>query len=283
MFYLLLAILCSAAIALIIKWGLTSAKSQDYVLSGNYLSAFILAALAFLLSDQRTAIIVTPSTLMLLGLLSLITGILHYSAFQLYQRTILENGIAIAGAFAKMGILIPTVVSMVLWRELPTAVQSLGICLTFAALFYYYAPQKTENQGFKLSLLLLVLMVVNGTADFMTKVFQKNFNIALLELYLSLGFLVGFAISTYFAMKSSTFRKKDFSIGLLLGIPILLSYYFLILSLEHILATLAFPIFSAGSLIAITLGGMLFFKEIPVKKQWVTIGCIVLALVLINC
>lgn len=282
MLFLALAILCSAAIALIIKWGLTSAKSQDYVLSGNYLSASLLSSLAFFLSDNKTAILDTPTTLLFLIGLSLLTGFLHYSAFQIYQKTIQENGIAIAGAFAKMGILIPTVVSMLLWREFPSVFQGIGITLTFAALIYYYAPQKTENQGLKLSLLLLVLMVVNGSADFMTKIFQKNFDIAYLELYLSLGFLVGFGLSTFFAIKNASFSKKDFSIGLLLGIPIVLSYYFLVLSLDHIMATLAFPIFSAGSLVAITLGGMLFFKEIPVKRQWVTIGGILMALVLIN-
>lgn len=282
MIYLGLAIVCSAAIALILKWGGKIAKSQEYVLTGNYFSATLAAGIALLISQHSTLEPMIPKAFIGLSLLSLLTGILLYSAFRLYQRSLYVNGVAITGAFAKMGVLIPTLVSMLVWREFPSGYQTIGILLTFAALAYYYAPNKTENSTLKMSLLLLILMTANGLADFMTKVFQKYFQVADKEWFLILAFLTAFLISLFYAIKDSTFSLKDFLLGILLGIPNVFSSYFLIMALQTMMATIVFPVFSAGSLVLITLGGLTFFKERLSKRQWMTIGGILGALVFIN-
>lgn len=282
MFYLILAICCSAAIALILKWGGKVAKSQEYVLTGNYLSATFAAGIAFFLSPNAKIHAFIPKDILTLCLLSLTMGILLYSAFRLYQQSIHKNGVAITGAFAKMGVLIPTLVSMIVWREFPTGFQTVGILLTLIALGYYYTPRKDETTGLKFSFILLILMIANGLADFMTKIFQKYFEVADKEFFLVFAFFSAFLISLFYAKKDSTFSLRDFSIGILLGIPNVFSSYFLIMALQTMIATLVFPIFSAGSLVLITLGGLVFFKERLGKRERITISGILAALVLIN-
>lgn len=282
MLYLLLAILCSAAIALILKWGGKVASSQEYVLSGNYFSATLAAGAALLMTQKPSSLIFGSSEFALLAGLAGIMGILLYSAFRLYQKSIHENGVAITGAFAKMGVLVPTVISMFLWREFPSLPQSIGILITLAALVYYYLPRKGEVAKMTFGVLLLILMLANGSADFMTKIFQKQFPVSEKELFLMMAFFVALLISLFFALRDSKFALKDFSIGIALGIPNVFSSYFLILALQQVIATIAFPVFSAGSLVVITLGGLFLFKEKPGKREWTTIAGILTALIFIN-
>jgi drug/metabolite transporter (DMT)-like permease len=282
MIYLLLAILCSAAFAMSLKWSLDHAVSKEYVLVGTYLSAFMMAGLALLVMQSASTPDTPPLNHLLLVSLSILTGIIHYAAFKLYQSAVEVNGIAITGAFAKMGILIPTVISMFVWNEFPSMVQGFGIAMTLIALFYYYAPQKEDLKTFHISYLLLILMIVNGSTDFMTKIFQKTFPLYATNHFLTLTFLVGLIISLIFAHRSGKAKLKDIATGSLIGIPIVFSFYFLIMALDHMIAAIVFPVFSAGSLVAITLVSIVFFKEMPGKKEWITIVSILAALILIN-
>ncbi len=282
MLSLLFAILASAAIAFLLKLCDRLAANPDDVLLGNYISTVVMAGAALLLSPRESVIFVSAVDFLPLATTGVTMGILHYSAFKLYQLSIGKTGVAISGAFAKLGILIPTLISMALWREFPTPYQTIGIAITLMALFYYYLPQKNSAEPMLFSYVLIFLMLVNGSADFMTKIFQKYFDVSHMALFLLIGFSTALVISVYFAIKRGRFSLRDLFLGVILGIPIIACSSFLILSLQKLVAALVFPIFSAGTLVAITLGGILFFKEYPTHRQWMTIGAILLALILIN-
>ena len=282
MIYLLLSILCSAAIALLLKWGGKKAKSQEFVLSGNYLSASVVAIVAFAASWGKVVRVSSSTEFVKLLCLGIILGVLLFTAFKLYQKSINEKGVAITGAFAKMGVLIPTVASMFIWREYPSSFQSIGIIIVFLVLSYYYLPRKSDAGKIKFGAILLVLMFTSGLADFMTKIFQKNFEVNQKEIFLFFGFFVALIISLFFAIRDSKFGWKDFGIGISIGIPNVLSTYFLIMALQQLIAAVVFPVYSAGTLIFITLGGMLIFKEQPGKREWITIAGIMIAIIFIN-
>lgn len=282
MIYLLLAMLCSSAIALLLKWGGRKAKSQEFVLTGNYLSSSTAALIAFIASKGNAGRVSSSVELLRLIGLGLILGMLLFGAFRLYQKSINEKGVAITGAFAKMGVLIPTIASMFLWKEYPSTLQGVAIVIVLAALGYYYFPRKSEAQKIRFGAILLVLMLANGLADFMTKIFQKSFDVSNKEMFLFIGFFTALLISLVFAIKDSKFAWKDFGIGIIIGIPNVFSSYFLIMSLQKLVAAIVFPVFSAGALIFITLGGMLFFKEQPGKREWITMAGILISVIFIN-
>ena len=75
---------------------------------------------------------------------------------------------------------------------------------------------------------------------------------------------------------------KDILTGFAVGIPNLFSSYFLILSLDTVKASVAYPIYSAGSILLINLGGFFIFKEKIARKNKFAIVLIVIALMLIN-
>lgn len=65
-------------------------------------------------------------------------------------------------------------------------------------------------------------------------------------------------------------------------IYLLFSSYFLIMALGFMPTSIAFPIYSAGSIIFISFGEMLLYKEKLSKKNKVAILIVILALILIN-
>ncbi|NLY36866.1 MAG: hypothetical protein GX046_06505 [Tissierellia bacterium] len=70
--------------------------------------------------------------------------------------------------------------------------------------------------------------------------------------------------------------------GKVLTNPNLFSSNFLILSLATLKTFVAFPIYSAGSIVLINIGGFLIFKEKISRKNQVAIFLTLIALVLIN-
>ena len=84
------------------------------------------------------------------------------------------------------------------------------------------------------------------------------------------------------AVKDRRFGKTEVIFGLLVGIPNFFSSKFLLRSLSEIAAVVAFPAYSVGGILVVTLAGVLVFRERLAKRQWVALGLILLALVLLN-
>ena len=76
--------------------------------------------------------------------------------------------------------------------------------------------------------------------------------------------------------------KWELLYGLLLGIPNYFSARFLLRALERVAAVIVFPTFSVGTILVVTLTGVLLFKERLGKRQWVAVAAILAALILLN-
>ena len=64
--------------------------------------------------------------------------------------------------------------------------------------------------------------------------------------------------------------------------PNFFSARFLLLALEDVPAVIAYPSYSVATLLVVTLTGVLVFKERLRKRQWLALGLILVALVLLN-
>lgn len=303
MLYLLLAILCSSSIALIFKYSETHNKNRYAVTSANYLTASLVGLFMSIKGHLFTGLrgSLKPFTHELINVIinnrgtfsdnsgamwallsGIITGVFFFSSFIYYQKCIRDNSVALTGSFSKMGILVPVIISVLLWNEHPTPIQWIGISLCIAAILI--ANLSFENGsfgGFKPSLIALFLL--NGFAEFSNKFFQKYAYISYKDLYLFFVFTTSLIISLFFMLKSK--RKiclGDILTGICVGIPNLFSSYFLILALYTIKASVAFPLFSAGSIVLINIGGILIFKEKLKGRETISIILTIIALILIN-
>lgn len=302
MIYLFLATLCSATIALIFKYAANSNANQYIITSSNYFIAFsislfmviykkLLVGLVKEVSFYNELMIVlsggphsfSPYGSVIWGIIvGVISGMFFFYSFTYYQKSVKENGVGISGTFAKLGILIPVIFSIILWKEFPTTLQWIGILLSLVSIVIVNSSPKSLEK-FDIKPTIILLFIFGGMAEFSSKIYQQYALNQYKDIFLFFIFFVAFIISILYTIKQkSEINKKDILTGLAVGVPNLFSSYFLILSLDTLKASIAFPLFSAGSILLINLGGLLIFKEKTSNKNKFAIGLIIIGLVLIN-
>jgi multidrug transporter EmrE-like cation transporter len=298
MFYLFLAIISSSAIALIFKHSENNNMNRFAITSMNYVVAFSTSLIIILNNFKNFSFEDKKLDPIFYNLLNnikfneftsfiwaitigTITGAFFFLSFFLYQKSIRENGVGLSGAFGKLGILIPMIFSIVFWKEYPNILQTIGISFALFAIIFINIPLKKEKMKF--NYLLILLFLFGGMAEFSNKIFQNYSFTKYKEIFLFFVFFSAFLISLYFTIKNQKkVHKRDIITGVLVGIPNYFSSFFLIMALDYVKTSVAFPIFSSGSILFINLGGIIIFKEFPSKKDWIAIISTVIALILMN-
>ena len=83
-------------------------------------------------------------------------------------------------------------------------------------------------------------------------------------------------------MKKEKIGKNEVLYGLLIGIPNFFSAKFLLKALGSLPAVITYPTFSIGTIVAVSLAGVICFKEKVGKRQKIAMGIIFVALILLN-
>ena len=97
------------------------------------------------------------------------------------------------------------------------------------------------------------------------------------------NFLVALVLCVLLVLvKKQRFALPELGLGLLLGIPNYFSSRFLLLSLQEIPAMIAYPTYSVGTIVFVTVVGMVFFREAISRKKGLALGLIAAALILLN-
>jgi drug/metabolite transporter (DMT)-like permease len=298
-----LAIACSASIALIFRQTEARNLNRYAVTTGNYLAACAVCLLliatdgAGLADGWRSPAAFAEVAAVLGGadeglssaaaslwavLLGLAAGGVFFLSFIFYQVSIRRHGVGLAGAFIKLGILVPLSLSLVLWREMPSALQWGGILLAVASIGISQWPQGGRwRQALRPALLMLFL--IGGLAEFSNKVFQKYGLLEQRAIFLLATFgiaLIASVLAT--AAKRRPVRGRELLLGLLVGVPNLFSSFFLIKALSALPAAVVFPVFGAGSIVILYLAGALVFREPLRPRDHLAIALTLLALILIN-
>ncbi len=302
MLFLFCAILSSSAVALILKFAESHAYRRMPIVAVNYLVAaflsIILAGGSLVTGEVPsdlfgaigremgpvfggTARFSTDGSIAWAILWGVPAGLLYFLGLVGIQRSIRESGVGLTGAFSKSAILIPILVSVLLWRERPTAWQWGGIVLTFLALAISQYRKGPERARVGKGLMLMVLAV--GAAELSNKVFQQYGLPEHKELFLFTLFSVAFIAATAsLAAAHQRIALKELLAGLAVGIPNMLSSYFLIQAFATVKAAVAFPFYSAGSVALITLGGVVLFGERPTRREYGAIVVVIVAVVLMS-
>ncbi len=77
-------------------------------------------------------------------------------------------------------------------------------------------------------------------------------------------------------------EKKDWLFGIAVGVPNFMSARFLLAALTELPAFVAYPTYSVGAIVVISLFSFLLFREKLSKLQLAGVGIILAALVLLN-
>lgn len=300
MIYLLLAIISSASIALVFKYSETNQLNRYGITTVNYLTAFIVSLFLFITETNKKLVTVgelkkgfnpfiqgelnwmTPTGsiywAMVIGILA---GFIFYASFIFYQESVKEHGASLSGMFGKLGILVPMIISIILWKEWPNFYQWIGIILSIITIILVNLNFKQNTFKWKISLILLLLF--GGLAEFSNKFYIKYALEEYKSLFLFFVFFTAFIVSLFKTIRlKKRLTKRDLITGFLVGVPNLFSSFFLILALRTITTSVAFTLFSAGSIVVIIIGSRLLYQEFIKKKEWIAIMMTLVAILLVN-
>lgn len=215
-------------------------------------------------------------------LVGLSLGVLYCLSFVQYQKSIKINGISLSNTFLKLGVLIPMIVSLILWEEYPTTFQWIGIILSLIAIIIANINFKKDSiEDVRLNLLLLI--IYGGLAQFATKLFQKYALIEYKNLLLFFIFISALITSFLIIIKNkNNFGFNEIFSGSLLGIPNLFTSFFMVLAFTQINTSTAVLLNSSGSIVLVLIYGFFIFKEKLKAKEKIAIILTILAMITIN-
>ena len=274
---LILAICSSAAISLIMRLSSHKVKNNVSMLAVNYFTCLLIAALFTGGNNLFPAAPELPRALWM----GAVHGVLYLASFVTFQRSVRRSGVVLSAIFMKLGLLVPMVLSIFLFGEIPAPLQLLGFLLAVGAIilinFEKDAAASASAAG------LLILLILGGTADAMSKVFEELGPAQLSEQFLVYTFLTAFLLCLgLVAVKKQRFTGWELLFGFAIGIPNFFSARFLLGALESLDAVIVYPTYSVATILLITLAGTVFFREKLKKHQWLALAIILMALVLLN-
>lgn len=288
MLSLVMATVCSASIALLFKISAKRKLNGQVVTVINYLTATVVSFL-LILGTESVRIDIKSHDFKQSVLLGTFTGILFLTSFVIYQKSVDRNGASLSGMFAKLGILVPMLISIIVWMEVPTLLQTTGIIVAVLAIGIVNVKKSDVKDGDEKRSIsvstLLMLFLSGGVAEFLNKIFQKSASMTYKPVFLLTVFATALLISLALMVR----RHKEivnplaaFIMGILVGVPNLFSSFFLLDALDVFPAAIVFPTYSAGSILLISLVSTMIMGEKLTKKDRAAIGLTTIGLVLMN-
>ena len=276
MIFLLLAIVSSALVSVVMRLSTGKVKNNIGMLCANYLTCTI-TALAY--AGFRLA----PASEGLLNAIFLggINGFLYLASFVVFQYSVKKSGVVLSSVFMKLGMLVPLVLSVILFGETPTLIQIIGFVLAIIAIIMINQDGKEKGRASILNLILLLLL--GGSAEGMSKVFEEVGSSALSAQFLFYTVASALVLCLFFMLaKHQKIGKNEAIYGVLVGVPNFFSAKFVLRALAHIPAIIVFPSFAVATILTVSLVGVLVFKERLSRLGWSAVGIIIVTLALLN-
>ena len=277
MIYLFLAILSSVSVSMLMRLSEKRVSNNVSLLLMNYVMCTVLG-LYFTGFEGFAASL--PGKGVAIGL-GIINGIFYLMSFVLFQYNVKKNGVVLSSTFMRLGVLVSMVLSIAVFGERPEFLQVIGFVIAIGAILLIQTDKEKTTVSFKAGLLILLLL--NGSADAMSKIYDEVGNPACEEYFLLFTFIFALLLCAGLVWKrGEKVGRAEVVYGMLIGIPNYFSARFLLKSLAHIPAVIAYPTNSVAVIVLISAGGVLFFKEKISRRQMAAMVAIMVALVLLN-
>jgi len=302
MVYLVLSIVCSTGIALLLKYGEQKNRDRLTVITFNYVVAVVMS-LAFSVAEGAFGAVgagteqfihaffvwlpaspVSSSVSMAWAVkVGILGGLAYFGGFMMYLRGIRSSGVAPTGAIARIAIVIPLLVAVIIWNERPDIHQWVGIIIAFLSILVAQLSISDVKKLRHVRTTLLLVFLLVGTGELANKLFQQYGLVQHKSLFLLTVFGTALLVSLVFLIRRfRPVRLSDASLGLIVGVPNMLTSYFLIRSFASVPASVAFPVYGAETIVLIALGGRFIFAETLRKREWTAIALAAAAVVLMS-
>lgn len=277
MVYLLLAIFCSAMISITMRLSTGKIRGHYSMLAANYLVCGILGALY---SDFSLFASQTGGVPFTIGI-SILYGVVLLAGLVLLQSSTRKNGIVLSSLFMKLGLLVPFLVSILFFQEVPTGLQIAGFCVAAGAIVLFNL--KKDGQAGRFGIGLILLLLASGGGDAIVKVFEALGPEALSNHFLCFSFSAAFVLCAGIVLlKKERPDANALGYGAIIGIANFFSSKFTLGALAQLPAVVVFPTYSVATMLVVTLSGVVFFHERLEKRQWLAFCAVITALILLN-
>ena len=278
MIYLLLAILSSTCVSSFMRLSEKYISNKMMMFVANYALCTIFS---YLYIDNSITYSLDYGFIVML-ITGAITGILYLVSFMALKTNMQYNGVVLSSTFMRLGVLIPTAIAIIIFKEVPKFSQIIGFIIAILAIILINFDKEGIKEGSKKTW-LLGLLVLNGLGDSMANIFDKLGNPSYGDGYLIMTFLVALLLSIVLTLKDKqTINRYDILFGILVGVPNYYSARFLLLALNSMNAVIVYPVYSIATMIAITSVGVLCFKEKLNRQKLIALLMIMVALTLLN-
>ncbi len=276
MIYLILAIISSALTSIVMRFSEKHVQNNMGMFMANY-GVCVLLSRIFM---GETRVFVSQAGMPIAVALGLFSGVLYLGNFVILKNNMKQNGVVLATTFMKLGVLVPTLMAIIVFRERPKALQIIGFVIALVAIVMIHFEKEGLTQGQKKGA-LLILLIISGITDSMANVYDKTGAASLKDHYLFYTFLAAFVIALILAVKQRI-GKWDVLFGILIGIPNYFSARFLLAAVGKVPAVIVYPAYSVTAIVIISAVGVLVFREKISRKKAVALGLILISLVLLN-
>ena len=276
--FLILATLSTSAFSLIMKFSQERGYSVLAVGGMNYLIAALVAG-GFTSRSQLAAI---PMNLWSIAAASGVSFVLTYLLLTPAMR---QHGVTIPTAAVQVSMVIPIMVAALFWHDQMGMGQAVGVLISLLAIFLLAPPPGEAKATHSMWAYLLVpgIFLTSGGTKLAQKVLAMpgsgHEQFALASIWFSAAAIFSIGMLTITGWPK---RAGEWFAGAALGLVNLGSLVFTIRTLMVLPATLVFPAISCLSLILISGGAYLFWRERLGKRASVGIIVGVLAVVLVS-
>ena len=278
MLYLLSAIFCSALVSLTLKVGERYPYSTFAMLGVNYMTC----TLSFLIT--RIGKSLPSSGLGFCTVLAAVNGFLYLGCMVMNTINVKRSGAILQSTFVRLGVMVPTLLSIVLFGERPSVRQAVAIVLVLAAFCIMNISDGDDASHTKTDFLFLFLgLFFGGASDSMSKVFEEYGERGLDDAFIGLTFFFAFLMCMVLVFaRHERVRKRELLLGTVLGVPNYISSLLLLKALSFVSAYIAYPTYSVGVILTVTAVSVLFFRERLSKWKSAGVCVIIIAIVLLN-
>lgn len=258
MHHLVLTIVCSASIALILKHNETQKGELIVLLTGNYLTAAVIALILLLINDKSNFSLQTLLYGAALGSLFVIT-------FFILAYAIKFAGTGLAITSSRLSVIIPIIFSIIFFDETPNNLYVFGFVFTIITFIIFYLSVKRghkDGDGSIKYFYLIAVFIGIGLNDFALKFFKVWRHENEEPYFILFIFLSAFLYtSIYIIIKRIKIKRNTALLGLTLGVPNVLTTVFLLSALALLPAIIVFPIMNVGIILLTTVMAFIIWKE----------------------
>ena len=286
MIYLLLSILSSTVIFVVFRLYKKYEVNTLQAIIVNYFIACIVGFFGYI--ESIDDLVRIPSESWFLGTVFL--GAMFITVFNLAASTTQRSGLSVVSVATKMSVAIPVFFGIFIYNESLGFLKVTGIILALAAV--YLSSIKTKKGiSIKKENLIFPLLVFVGSGIIDTTInYLENFYVSETDVGLFSSSIFGVAgiIGTTILIGQAVLGKlkitwKNIAGGIALGIPNYFSIYFLVMALRSpgFENSVIFTLNHVGIVLASTILGIVLFKEVLLKKNWIGIALAVISIILV--